>query len=64
MNNTTEQKLRAKRRKYKVFMIDPDVFMIKVTNLVIGMEDTVFDRSMLNRMRFGREYLERKPKYN
>ena len=37
MNNTTLQKLRAKRRKYKVFMIDPDVFMIKITNLVIGM---------------------------
>lgn len=45
-------------------MVDTDLFVIKVTNLLIGMEDSVFDRSMLNKMRFNREYLERKPKYN
>lgn len=45
-------------------MIDTDVYMIKITKLLVGIEDSVFDRSMLNRMRFNREYLERKPKYN
>jgi hypothetical protein len=38
-------------------MIDTDIFMIKINNLLIGIEDSVFDRSMLNRMRFYREYL-------
>lgn len=64
MKNTTDEKIRAKRRKYKIFMIDPDVYTLKVSNLCIGIEDSVFDRSMLNRMRFSREYLKKNPKYN
>lgn len=35
-------------------MVDTDVFVIKITNLLIGIEDSVFDRSMLNKMRFER----------
>jgi hypothetical protein len=36
MNNTTDEQIRAKRRKYKIFMIDPDIYMIKINNLTIG----------------------------
>lgn len=42
-------------------MLDPEIYVLKVSNLVIGIEDTFYDRAMLNRMRFGREYLSRLP---
>ena len=45
-------------------MTNSDIFVIKVTNLLLGIEDSLFDRSILNKMRFVREYLARKPKYN
>lgn len=36
MNNTTDEQIRAKRRKYKIFMLDTDVYLIKITNFLIG----------------------------
>lgn len=45
-------------------MIDTNIFVMKITDLLIGIKDTVLDSFMLNRMRFEREYLSRKPKYN
>lgn len=42
------------RSGYKKFMFDPDIYVVKVSNLVVGIEDNFYDRAMLNRARFGR----------
>ena len=61
LQNTTDEKIKMIRHGFNKFMYDPDVYIIKVSNLTIGIQDNFFDRSMLNKMRFGREYLSRMP---
>ena len=52
------------RNNFNKFMYDPDFYELKISNLLIGIEDTFYDRAMLNKMRFGREYLSRIPLLN
>lgn len=62
--NKSKEKIRAMRNNYKRFMSNTDYNLIKVTNILVGIEDGILNRSMLNRSRFYREYYRFSKNYN
>ena len=54
LKNVTNEKLKTYYKNNRNFLSNPDIYILKVTNILVGMEDSYLDVALLNRARIMR----------